>query len=431
MVREVENPCQELQQLLLEDVPPSKRRGHASHEEPPPKERENESLDASMEDEVPQRRQAQKSPTPPMRKRSPHSPPCCEPKREVENSRKKKERKRSPSSPSSSPSSSSSNKNSSYSSKKSQRRGHMGSYCACKMSNKLKKFKEGGKNISFLTYDGTFGATNKVLAFIQQLDAAFGAEAFTKSSKLQHIAMHHRKSWWASLQASGEALKTSKALRAFIMKQIFNSDAKDKVLTKWQSLKLTPYESIHKYVEKFWDLHLKAIVYKDINFEKQKQQFCDDLPKDMNENVNSQWSKSFFAVIHHTMVASRINFQQGAKRNLKPMEMKDKHEPKGKNNAQTLATIKPRRRKSTNAKINSLMKSLSTTAKTTNVSSVECKGTRAALVSKGMLAMNNLELLWLKLQKRIKAHLRFQERSLKLGRLVRADVCHQLFLWQQ
>ncbi|MCO5570631.1 hypothetical protein L7F22_024358 [Adiantum nelumboides] len=34
------------------------------------------------------------------------------------------------------------------------------------------------------------------------------------------------------------------------------------------------------------------------------------------------------------MVAARINFQQGAKRNLKPMEIKEKHEPKGKNHPQ-------------------------------------------------------------------------------------------------
>ncbi|MCO5608659.1 hypothetical protein L7F22_062873 [Adiantum nelumboides] len=34
------------------------------------------------------------------------------------------------------------------------------------------------------------------------------------------------------------------------------------------------------------------------------------------------------------MVAARINFQQGAKGNLKPMETKEKHEPKGKNHLQ-------------------------------------------------------------------------------------------------
>ncbi|MCO5582032.1 hypothetical protein L7F22_035923 [Adiantum nelumboides] len=281
-----------------------------------------------MEDVAPRRRRAQRSPTPPKQKRSPHSHHRRESKREEKSSKKKKERKRSPSSPSSSPSSSS-DESSGYSSQKKQRRGHRRSYAAWKRSSKLKKIKEGGKNISFLTYDGTFGATDKVLAFIQQFDAVFGDEGFTGSSKLCHVAMHFQKSarqWWISLRAIGEAPKTWKALRASIMKQLLASDAKDKVLTKWRSLKLSPYESIHKYVDKFWDLHLKATVNKKIDFEEQKQQFCVGLPEDMNEYVNSQRPKSISVVIHHTMVATRINFQQGAKRNLKPMEAKDKQD---------------------------------------------------------------------------------------------------------
>ncbi|MCO5599707.1 hypothetical protein L7F22_053812 [Adiantum nelumboides] len=242
-----------------------------------------------MEDVAPRRRRAQRSPTPTKRKRSPHSPHRRESKREEKNSKKKKERKRSPSSPSSSPSSSS-DEGSGYSSQERQKRGHRRSYATWKRSSKLKKFKEGGKNISFLTYDGTFGATDKVLAFIQQFDAAFGDEGFTESSKLRHVAMHFQKSarqWRASLRANGEAPKTWKALRASIMKQFLASDAKDKVLTEWRSLKLSPYESIHKYVDKFWDLHLKATVYKKIDFEEQKQQFCAGLPEDMNKIIPS------------------------------------------------------------------------------------------------------------------------------------------------
>ncbi|MCO5605865.1 hypothetical protein L7F22_060049 [Adiantum nelumboides] len=329
----VENPYQELKQLL-EGKPSSKKKGHAQHERSPSREREeSESSDESMEDVAPRRRRAQRSPTPTKRKRSPHSPYHRESKREEKNSKKKKERKRSPSSPSSSPSSSS-DEGSGYSSQERQRRGHRRSYAAWKRSSKLKKFKEGGKNISFLTYDGTFGATDKVLAFIKQFDAAFRDEGFTESSKLRHVAMHFQKSarqWWASLRANGEVPKTWKALRASIMKQFLASDAKDKVLTEWRSLKLSPYESIHKYIDKFWDLHLKATVYKKIDFEEQKQQFCAGLPEDMNEYVNSQRPRSISAVIHHTMVAARINFQQGAKRNLKPMEAKEKQEYKGKN----------------------------------------------------------------------------------------------------
>ncbi|MCO5605414.1 hypothetical protein L7F22_059598 [Adiantum nelumboides] len=290
-----------------------------------------------MEEDVAlRRRRAQRSPTPTKRKRSPHSPRCRESKKEEKDSKKKKERKRSPSSTSSSPSSSS-DESGGYFSRESPRRGHRRSHAAWRRSNKLKKFKEGGKSISFLTYDGTFGATDKVLAFVQQCDAAFGDEGFTESSKLRHVAMHFQRSarqWWASLRANGEAPRTWKNLRASIMKQFLSSDAKDKVLTEWQSLKLTPYESIQKYVDKFWDLHLKATVYKKIDFEEQKQQFCAGLPEDMNEYVNSQRPKTISAVMHHTMVAARINFQQGAKRNLKPMEIKEKHEHKGKNQLQ-------------------------------------------------------------------------------------------------
>ncbi|MCO5603559.1 hypothetical protein L7F22_057710 [Adiantum nelumboides] len=334
-VREGENPYKELQNLLLDDAHQSRRRGHAQRQEPPTKEKErSESPDESMEEDVaPRRRRVQRSPTPTKRKRSPHSPPRRESKKEEKDTKKKKERKRSPSSPSSSPSSSSDESGGS-SSRESPRRGHRRSHAAWRRSNKLKKFKEGGKSISFLTYDGTFGATDKVLAFIQQFDAAFGDEGFTESSKLRHVAMHFQKSarqWWASLRANGEAPRTWKNLRVSIMKQFLSSDAKDKVLTEWRSLKLTPYESIQKYVDKFWDLHLKATVYRKIDFEEQKQQFCAGLPEDMNEYVNSQRPKTISAVIHHTMVAAKINFQQGAKRNLKPMEIKEKHEHKGKN----------------------------------------------------------------------------------------------------
>ncbi|MCO5583080.1 hypothetical protein L7F22_036987 [Adiantum nelumboides] len=331
----VENPYQELKKLL-EGKPSSKKKGHAQPERSPSREREESESDESMEDVAPRRRRAQRSPTPTKRNRSPHSPHRRESKREEKSSRKKKERKRSPSSPSSSPSSSS-DEGSGYSSQEKQRRGHRRSYAAWKRSSKLKKFKEGGKKISFLTYDGTFGATDKLLAFIQQFDAAFGDEGFTESSKLRHVAMHFQKSarqWWASLRDNGEAPKTWKALRASIIKQFLASDAKDKVLTKWRSLKLSPYESIHKYVDKFWDLHLKATVYKKIDFEEQKQQFCAGLPEEMNEYANSQRPRSISAVIHHTMVAARINFQQGAKRNLKPMEAKEKQEYKGKNFSQ-------------------------------------------------------------------------------------------------
>ncbi|MCO5548592.1 hypothetical protein L7F22_002052 [Adiantum nelumboides] len=353
MEKGVENPYQELKQLL-EGKPSSKKKGHAQHERSPSMEREeSESSDESMADVAPRRRRAQRSPTPTKQKRSPHSPHRHESKREEKSSRKKKERKRSPSSPSSLPSSS-------------------------------------------LNED-------KVLAFIQQFDAAFGDEGFTDSLKLRHVAMHFQKSArqrWASLWANGEAPKTWKALRASILKQFLASDAKDKVLTEWRSLKLSPYTSIHKYVDKFWDLHLKATVYKKIDFEEQKQQFCAGLSKDMNEYVNSQRPKSISAVVHHTMVAARINFQQGAKRNLKPMEAKDKQEFKGNNFSQNSSkdnsnnnNNKAKQKGEFKGKNKLSPKELASYHEENKCFKFENKGTPIVLVSKEMHAMSHLELL--------------------------------------
>ncbi|WP_255573307.1 hypothetical protein, partial [Enterobacter cloacae complex sp. 4DZ3-17B2] len=149
--------------------------------------------------------------------------------------------------------------------------------------------------------------------------------------------MHFQKSarqWWSSLLANSEAPRTWKALNAYIMKQFLATDAKDKVLTEWRSLKLSPNESIHKYVDKFWDLQLKATVFKKLDFGEQKQQFCAGLTEEMAEYVNSQRPRTISVVIHHTMVASRINFQTGAKRNNKPTKNKGSNKPKGKDNVQ-------------------------------------------------------------------------------------------------
>ena len=108
-----------------------------------------------------------------------------------------------------------------------------------KKSHKLKKYKEGGKSITFLTYDGTFGAIYKVLGFIhQQFDATFGDEDFLESSKLLFL-------WFPKVTSPsmvGKPLrsifspKDLEGLEKYAMvKQSLSSDAKDKVLTKWQS----------------------------------------------------------------------------------------------------------------------------------------------------------------------------------------------------
>ncbi|RYA40971.1 retroviral-like aspartic protease family protein, partial [Enterobacter cloacae complex sp. GF14B] len=79
---------------------------------------------------------------------------------------------------------------------------------------------------------------------------------------------------------------------------------------------------------------LKATVFQKIDFAEQRQQFCAGLPEEMAEYINSQRPGTITEVIHHTMVASCINFHQGARRNVKPMENKDKNDAKGKSNAQ-------------------------------------------------------------------------------------------------
>ncbi|MCO5567057.1 hypothetical protein L7F22_020742 [Adiantum nelumboides] len=252
------NPYQEHKQLL-EGKTSSKKKGHAQHERSPSREREeSESSDESMEDVAPRRRRAQRSPTPTSRRGLLIVLTVMSPK---EKRRTPKRRRR--------------------------ERGHplLPPHHPLPLWMKvagilLKKNKGEDTKVHMLL------GRDKVLAFIQQFDATFGDEGFTESSKLRHVAMHFQKSarqWWASLQANGEAPKTWKTLRASIMKQFLASDAKDKVLTEWRSLKLSPYESIHKYVDKFWDLHLKATVYKKIDFEEQKQQFCAGLPENMNK----------------------------------------------------------------------------------------------------------------------------------------------------
>ena len=173
----------------------------------------------------------------------------------------------------------------------------------------MEKFKEGGKNITFLSYDDAYGQTDKVLAFVQQFDAAFGGEHFTERSKLRHVAMHFQKSarqWWASLRTQGIAPRTWKECRQEIMNQFLTDQAKDDVLTAWRGLKLDKGETIQKYTDKFWDLHLKATIFKKIDFPEQKQQLCAGLNEDMKAYVNAQKPKTISEVIHHAMVASKI-----------------------------------------------------------------------------------------------------------------------------
>ncbi|MCO5546593.1 hypothetical protein L7F22_000022 [Adiantum nelumboides] len=101
--------------------------------------------------------------------------------------------KRTPS-PSSSPSKRSSFSFSSssdgYSSSGHHKRRRPDTHRTWKRSRKLQKFKEGGKSITFQTYDGSYGATDKVLSFIQQYCAGLTEDirAYVNDQKPRTIA---------------------------------------------------------------------------------------------------------------------------------------------------------------------------------------------------------------------------------------------------
>ena len=89
------------------------------------------------------------------------------------------------------------------------------------------------------------------------------------------------------------------------MKQFLTDQAKDDVLTQWRGLKLEKGETMQKYINKFWDLHLKATVYKKIDFSEQKQQYCAGLNEDMKTYINAQKPKTISEGIHHSLVAAK------------------------------------------------------------------------------------------------------------------------------
>ena len=68
----------------------------------------------------------------------------------------------------------------------------------------------------------------------------------------------------------GKAPKSWTKCRIAILKQFLQADAKNKVLITWRSLNMNKNEPIQKYVERFWDANLKAMVYKKINFDEKK-----------------------------------------------------------------------------------------------------------------------------------------------------------------
>ncbi|MCO5568928.1 hypothetical protein L7F22_022631 [Adiantum nelumboides] len=106
------------------------------------------------------------------------------------------------------------------------------------------------------------------------------------------------------------------------MKQFLTEDAKDKVLTAWRELKLEKGESIQQYINKFWDLHFKAIVFKKIDFVEQRQQYYARLTEDIRAYVNDQKLRTIAEVIHRSKVTMEIfSISKGAP---KPFERNEK-----------------------------------------------------------------------------------------------------------
>ena len=118
----------------------------------------------------------------------------------------------------------------------------------------MQTFKEGAKCVTFLTFDGTYGNTDKVLLFIQHFDATFGGENFTESSKLCHVAMYLQKTschWWASMRGQGMAPCTWQKYHLAIMKQFLDDTIEDDVLTAWWRPTFDKGEMMQNYVDKF------------------------------------------------------------------------------------------------------------------------------------------------------------------------------------
>ena len=181
--------------------------------------------------------------------------------------------------------------------------------------------------MQFLTYNGAYGETNRVLAFVQQFNAAFGGEDLDEGYKLFHVAMYLVKSgkkWWSNLKMTGKAPCTWKACRVAIMKQfLMDHAALDDVLAEWRSLHLDKGEPIKKYINRFWDLHFKACVFEEIGFQAQKHQYVADLLEDMHAYINAQNPRIILVVIHHSMLAYKI-FYSSHKVVAKPNEKCEK-----------------------------------------------------------------------------------------------------------
>ena len=73
------------------------------------------------------------------------------------------------------------------------------------------------------------------------------------------------------------------------MKYFLIDQAKDDVLMALARAELSKRgKQFRSMLTSFVDLHLKATIFKQINFSEQNQQYCAGLPKDMHAYVNAQ-----------------------------------------------------------------------------------------------------------------------------------------------
>ena len=129
---------------------------------------------------------------------------------------------------------------------------------------RLRSFVKEGRTLRSYPMTAPMARRIRFLPSSKQFDAAFGGEQFDEASKLPHVSMYLQKSgrkWWSKLQMTRQAPKTWKACCKAIMKQFLTSHAQDDVIAEWHGLHMEKGESIKKYIDRFWDLHLKACVF--------------------------------------------------------------------------------------------------------------------------------------------------------------------------
>ena len=156
-------------------------------------------------------------------------------------------------------------------------------------------------------------------------------------------------------------------------------------------------ESIQKYVDKFWDAHLKATVFKRIEFAKQNQQFCAGLLEDLKAYVNAQKPRTISTFIHHTLVASKI-FPNAlnATKNVNRMLQGDKSHQGNKQTSYHKPQEDKKKDKGFYKGSNCLtpVKRWKVIARRTSASNVEKKVTLTVLVQRGRLRRTTSKILW-------------------------------------